>query len=301
MPVGLRTSGQAISHFLTIHNAPDLAGHRYVVPSIASPVGSSKSRSIAMIKQDRKIAVVTGGSRGLGRNTVVSLARRGVDTIFTYKSAQAEAEAVAAEIGEIGCRAVPLHLDIGSTNTFDAFVVQLSDMLCGLGAAQFDYLVNNAGISHHNSLEKTTEAELDAIYRVNFKGVFFLTQKLLPLMKDGGRIVNLSSGLARIIVPGSGPYGALKAAIEVLTRYQAKEFGPRRIAVNAVAPGAIQTDFSGGMVRDNPELNKQVADMTALGRAGVPDDVGPMIASLLSDDNRWINAQRIEVSGGMAI
>lgn len=253
------------------------------------------------MEQDRRIAVVTGGSRGLGRETVTSLARRGVDTVFTYKSARAEAGAVAAEVEAIGRRAVPLQLDVGEAGTFDAFIVHFRKALARLGATHFDYLVNNAGVSHHNSLEKTTEEELDTLYRVNFKGVFFLTQKLLPLIKDGGRVVNLSSGLARIIVPGSGPYGALKGAIEVLTRYQAKELGPRRIAVNAVAPGAIQTDFSGGMVRDNPQLNKQVADMTALGRAGVPDDIGPMIASLLSDDNRWVNAQRIEVSGGMAI
>lgn len=253
------------------------------------------------MERDRKIAVVTGGSRGLGRSTVLSLARRGVDSIFTYKSAFAEADAVAKDAEEIGRRAVPLQLDLAETTKFDNFVLRLREALGGLGATRFDYLVNNAGISHNNALDKTTEAELDTIYQVNFKGVFFLTQKLLPVIKDGGRIVNVSSGLARIIIPGSGPYGALKAAIEVLTRYQAKELGARGIAVNAVAPGAIQTDFSGGMVRDRPELNKQVADMTALGRAGVSDDIGPMIASLLSDENRWVNAQRIEVSGGMAI
>jgi len=253
------------------------------------------------ISPSNKIAIVTGGSRGLGRNTIVSLARRGVDAIFTYNSARAEADAVAAEVDAIGRKAVPLQLDIGDSSTFDAFVLQVREALKGFSATRFDYLVNNAGISHHNSLEKTTEEELDTLYRVNFKGVFFLTQKLLPLINDGGRIVNLSTGLTRIIVPGSGPYGALKAALEVLTRYEAKEFGARGIAVNAVAPGAIQTDFSGGMVRDNPELNKQVAAMTALGRAGVPDDIGPMIASLLSEENRWVNAQRIEVSGGMAI
>jgi NAD(P)-dependent dehydrogenase (short-subunit alcohol dehydrogenase family) len=250
---------------------------------------------------EARIAIVTGGSRGLGRNTVLSLARRGVSSIFTYNTGRSEAEQVVAQVAKAGSKAIALPLDMGQASTFDAFVEQVRATLAELGAEHFDYLVNNAGISHHNSIEKTTEEEMDLLYRVNFKGVFFLTQKLLPLIRDGGRIVNLSSGLARIIVPGSAPYGALKGAIEVLTRYQAKELGPRRITVNAVAPGAIQTDFSGGMVRDNPDLNNQVAEMTALGRAGVPDDIGPMIAALLSDNNRWVNAQRIEVSGGMAI
>lgn len=286
-------------HFLTNGNRSGCRGD-YILSHAVSKCGRRIIKEHAM-KQDRRIAIITGGSRGLGRNTAVSLARRRVVTIFTYKSARAEAERVAAEIAELGCTAIPLQLDVGDVGAFDVFVTQVHEALAGLGATHFDYLVNNAGISHHNSLEKTTEDELDTLYRVNFKGVFFLTQKLLPLIRDGGRIVNVSSGLARIIVPGSAAYGALKGAIEVLTRYQAKELGPRGIAVNAVAPGAIQTDFSGGMVRDNPTLNQQVADMTALGRAGVPDDVGPMIASLLSDDNRWINAQRIEVSGGMAI
>jgi len=147
----------------------------------------------------------------------------------------------------------------------------------------------------------TTEEQFDGIFNVHVKGVYFLTQKLLPLMNDGGRIVNVSSGLARVSMPGSSAYGAAKGAVEVMTRYMARELGPRRITANVVAPGAIQTDFSGGMVRDNPELNKRVADMTALGRPGVADDIGPMIASLLSDENRWVNGQRIEVSGGMLL
>ena len=177
----------------------------------------------------------------------------------------------------------------------------MEQALTELGAARFDYLVNNAGISHHNSIEKTTEEELDSLYNVHFKGVFFLTQKLLPLLNDGGRIVNVSSGLTRVTFPGSAPYASMKGAVEVLTRYLAKEYGARGIAVNTVAPGAIATDFSGGMVRDNPEINKQVAGVTALGRVGQPEDIGPMIAALLSDDNRWINGQRIEVSGGMML
>ena len=247
------------------------------------------------------IAIVTGGSRGLGRNTVLSLAQRGVDSIFTYHSNQAEADNVAARVGEAGRRAIPLRLDTGDTRGFDAFVQEVGKVLAALGRERFDYLVNNAGVSSHAAFDQTTEDELDRLYNIHFKGVFFLTQKLLPLINDGGRIVTLSTGLTRIITPGSAAYGSMKGAIEVLTRYLAKELGPRRIAVNTVAPGAIATDFSGGVVRDNPEVNKRIADMTALGRAGEPDDIGPMIASLLSQDNRWINAQRIEVSGGMAI
>ncbi len=249
----------------------------------------------------RRIAIVTGGSRGLGRNTVVNLARRGIDSIFTYHSNQAEAAAVIAAVEALGQKAVALQLDTGNVASFDAFVAKVRETLASLGADKFDYLVNNAGTSHHNAFEQTTEAELDGLFNVHFKGVFFLTQKLLPLIRDGGRIVNLSTGLTRITIPGSGAYAAMKGAVEVLTRYLAKELGARGIAVNTVAPGAIATDFSGGMVRDNPDLNRRVAEMTALGRVGEPDDIGPMIASLLAEDNRWVNAQRIEVSGGMAL
>jgi NAD(P)-dependent dehydrogenase (short-subunit alcohol dehydrogenase family) len=248
-----------------------------------------------------RVALVTGGSRGLGRSTVLSLARRGVHSIFTYNSNRAEADKVVALVGEAGAQAVALQLDTGKIPAFDDFVVRVRDALHRLSVQRFDYLVNNAGTSHHNAFEKTTEAELDALYNVHFKGVFFLTQKLLPLLNDGGRIVNLSSGLTRISIPGSASYASMKGAVEVLTRYLAKELGPRRIAVNTVAPGAIATDFSGGMVRDNPELNRRIASETALGRVGVPEDIGPMIAALLSDDDRWINAQRIEVSGGLAL
>jgi NAD(P)-dependent dehydrogenase (short-subunit alcohol dehydrogenase family) len=249
----------------------------------------------------KRIALVTGGSRGLGRSTVLSLARRGIDSIFTYNSNHEEAEKVVKLVAEEGRQAVALQLDTGKVSAFDPFVKDVGKALRDFGAQRFDYLVNNAGNSHHNAFDKTTEQELDSLYNVHFKGVFFLTQALLPLINDGGRIVTISSGLTRITIPGSASYASMKGAIEVLTRYLAKELGPRRIAVNTVAPGAIATDFSGGMVRDNPELNKRVKDMTALGRVGLPDDIGPMIASLLSEDNRWINAQRIEVSGGMSI
>ena len=248
-----------------------------------------------------KIAIVTGGSRGLGRNTVLSLAQRGVRSIFTYNSNRAEADKVVAAAGEAGSQASALQLDTGTVSAFDPFVQEVSKALGEMGAERFDYLVNNAGISHHAAFDKTTEEELDSLYHVHFKGVFFLTQKLLPLLNDGGRIVNVSSGLTRIALPGSSSYACMKGAVEVLTRYLAKELGPRGIAVNTVAPGAIATDFSGGMVRDNPAVNKMVSDMTALGRVGLPDDIGPMIASLLSEDNRWVNGQRIEVSGGMSL
>jgi NAD(P)-dependent dehydrogenase (short-subunit alcohol dehydrogenase family) len=248
-----------------------------------------------------KIAIVTGGSRGLGRNTVINLARRGVNSLFTYRSNQAEADKVVSLVAETGQKAIALPLDTGNVGTFDSFVAQVRNSLPELGAERFDFLVNNAGTSNHTPFEQTTEEELDGLYNVHFKGVFFLTQKLLPLINDGGRIVNISSGLTRVAFPGSGSYASMKGAVEVLTRYLAKELGPRRIAVNTVAPGAVATDFSGGMVRDNPEINRRVAEATALGRAGVPDDLGPMIASLLSEDNRWVNAQRIEVAGGMVI
>jgi NAD(P)-dependent dehydrogenase (short-subunit alcohol dehydrogenase family) len=204
-------------------------------------------------------------------------------------------------VAELGCKAVALQLDTGDVRTFDPFVQKVRQALVQLGVERFDYLVNNAGTSLHKAFDQTTEEELDQLYNVHFKGVFFLTQKLLPLINDGGRIVNISSALTRFTVPGIGAYASMKGAVEVLTRYLAKELGPRRIAVNTVAPGAIATDFSGGMVRDNPEMHQRVAEMTALGRVGLPDDIGPMIASLLSEDNRWINGQRIEVSGGMGL
>lgn len=256
---------------------------------------------IHLTQTNSQIAIVTGGSRGIGRSTVLSLANRGIDSIFTYNSNQEEAEKVVSLVRETGCKAIALQLDTGHVSAFDPFVQSVGRALKELKAERFDYLVNNAGISHHNAFEKTTEEELDKLYEVHFKGVFFLTQKLLPLINDGGRIVNISTGLTRFAVPESGAYASMKGAIEVLTRYMAKELGPRGIAVNTVAPGAIATDFSGGMVRDNPELNKHIAEMTALGRVGQPEDVGQAIASLLSDENRWVNAQRIELSGGMSI
>ncbi len=248
-----------------------------------------------------KVAIVTGGSRGLGRSTVLSLAERGVDSIFTYHSNQKEADNVVSLVSKAGQKAVALKLDTGKVADFATFVQNVRKVLAEWRVDRFDYLVNNAGTSHHAAIVDTTEADFDQLYNVHLKGVFFLTQKLLPIIQDGGRIVMISSGLARFAFPGSAPYACMKGAVEVLTRYFAKELGSRRISVNTVAPGAIETDFSGGMVRDNPELKKQIAGMTALGRPGLPEDIGPMVALLLADENRWINAQRIEVSGGTLI
>ena len=257
------------------------------------------SKTVGTVKD--KTAILTGGSRGIGRNTAVHLARRGVDIIFTYHSNQTESDSLIGEIEAMGRKATASRLDTGDVRSFDEFVVEVRKTLQSWGRERFDYLVNNAGNSLHVGFEQMTEIQFDEVVNVHFKGVYFLTQKLLPFMKDGGRIVNISSGLTRFALPGSSAYAAAKGAVEVLTRYLAKELGSRGITANVVAPGAIATDFSGGMVRDNPEINKRVAEMTALGRAGVPDDVGPMIAALLSDENRWVNGQRIEVSGGAAL
>jgi len=248
-----------------------------------------------------RIALITGGSRGLGRSTVEALARRGVSSIFTYNNNRAAADEVVAEAEQAGVRAAALQLDTGSTAAFPDFVVGLRKTLAGWGAEQFDFLVNNAGTSHHAPITDVTEEEFDALFRVHVKGVFFLTQAVLPLIADGGRIVNISSALTRVAYPGSTAYASMKGAVEVMTRYMAKELGERRITANVVAPGAVQTDFSGGVVRDNPDVNRRISEFTALGRPGLPDDIGPMIAALLSEDNRWVNAQRIEVSGGMVI
>ncbi len=246
------------------------------------------------------IALITGGSRGLGKNMALQLARRGTDVLLTYRSNRKEAEAVVAEIEKSGRRAVALQLDVGVATSFGPFVEQVRAALKNHWQREhFDFLVNNAGIGVHAAFAETTEAQFDELVNVHLKGPFFLTQTLLPLLADGGRIVNISSGLARFALPGYAAYGAMKGAIEVLTRYQAKELGRRGIAVNVVAPGAIETDFGGGAVRDNKQLNDFVASQTALGRVGQPDDIGGVVAMLLSPENRWINAQRIEASGGM--
>jgi len=249
-----------------------------------------------------KITLITGASRGLGRNTALSIARRGGDVVLTYQSRGEAAQAVVAEIQAMGRRAVAFQLDTGDIAGFGPFADRLRTTLGDTWQRDtFDHLVNNAGHGIYAPIAETTEAQFDDLVNVHFKGVYFLTQTLLPMIVDGGRIVNLSSGLTRMSFPGYAAYAAVKGAAEVLTRYMAKELGGRGIAVNTVAPGAIETDFGGGGVRDNAEINKLFAGMTALGRVGLPDDIGPMIASLLSEDNRWVNAQRIEVSGGQGI
>ena len=250
----------------------------------------------------RKIALITGGSRGLGRNAALHLAAQGVDVIVTYRSQAGEAAAVVAEAERLGARAAALPLDTGEVASFASFAAALRAVLHERWQREhFDFLVNNAGMGLHAGFAETTEAQFDALVNVHFKGVFFLTQTLLPLIADGGRILNVSSGLARFTLPGMSAYAAMKGAIEVLTRYLAKELGARKITANVIAPGAIETDFSGGMVRDNPQMNAAIAAQTALGRVGLPDDIGGAIAALLSEGTGWINGQRIEASGGVQL
>lgn len=248
----------------------------------------------------QRIALVTGGSRGLGKNAVLKLAAQGTDIIFTYNSQRDAALEVVAEIEQKGAKAVALQLNVSDVASFAAFTQQVTESLNQVwGRKTFDYLVNNAGIGLYASFAETSEALFDELMNIHFKGPFFLTQALLPLMENGGRILNVSTGLARFALPGYAAYASMKGAMEVLTRYQAKELGARGISVNSIAPGAIETDFGGGRVRDNDDLNKYVASQTALGRVGLPDDIGDAIAALLSDNLRWMTAQRIEVSGGM--
>jgi NAD(P)-dependent dehydrogenase (short-subunit alcohol dehydrogenase family) len=233
-----------------------------------------------------KIALVTGGSRGLGKSTILHLAKKGINGILTYHTRQDDARKVVAEVEQIGQKAVALQLDTGEIKGFEAFAGQVKKTLQEVWQRdRFDFLVNNAGIGLHTPFGQTTEDQFDQLMNIDLKGVFFLTQALSRLIADGGRIVNLSSGLARFSMPGFSVYAAMKGAIEVLTRYMALELGDRRITVNAVAPGAIETDFGGGMVRDNKEVNSFIASQTALGRVGLPDDIGGAIASLIGEES----------------
>lgn len=247
-----------------------------------------------------KLALITGASRGLGRSAALHLASQGVDIIGTYHSKATEAQAVADEIERLGARALMLQLDVGDSASFAGFAEQLRAALLECFSRQsIDFLVNNAGIGQTASFADTSEAQFDLLMNIHLKGPFFLTQTLLPLIADGGRILNLSSGLARFSLPGYAAYAAMKGGIEVLTRYQARELGARGISVNVLAPGAIETDFGGGAVRDNANLNAFVASNTALGRVGQADDIGLAVAALLGEGGRWITGQRIEASGGM--
>ncbi|MGB8516436.1 MAG: SDR family oxidoreductase [Gallionella sp.] len=251
---------------------------------------------------NNKIAIVTGGSRGLGKSMALSLAQKGVDVILTYNSKQAEADEVVRQIESHGQKSYALQLDVANSMSFADFARQVNAVLKEKwGRDSFDFLVNNAGSGIHASFAETTEEQFDQMMSIHLKGVFFLTQKLLPSIADKGRIINISSGLTRFAMPGYSAYATMKGAVETLSKYLAKELGARGITVNVVAPGAIETDFGGGMVRDNQQINSFIAAQTALGRVGLPDDIGGVVASLLSDDNRWVNAQRIEVSGGINI
>lgn len=248
----------------------------------------------------QRIALVTGGSRGLGKNAALKLAAKGTDILLTYHSSRQAALEVVAEIEQKGVKAAALALNVGDPSTFDDFASEVAQVLAQKwGRTTFDYLLNNSGIGLNVPFAETSEAQFDELMNIQFKGPFFLTQRLLPLLQDGGRILNVSSGLARFALPGYAAYAAMKGAMEVLTRYQAKELGGRGISVNIIAPGAIETDFGGGVVRDNAEVNRHIAAQTALGRVGLPDDIGDAIAALLSDELAWMNAQRVEVSGGM--
>ena len=248
------------------------------------------------------LTLITGAGRGLGRNTALSIACRGGDIVLTYRSNGTEAQSVVAEIAALGRKAVALRLDSADVSAFPAFVKMLTGVLRDIfGRDKLDAIVNNAGHGEYALIADTTEAQFDSLFDVHVKGPFFLVQALLPLLADGGRIVNIGTGLTRISYPGFSAYAAAKAASDMLTVYMARELGARGIAVNTVAPGAIETDFGGGLVRDNPDVNAQFAGMTAMGRVGVPDDIGPMIASRLGPENRWVTGPRLEVSGGQVI
>jgi len=255
-----------------------------------------------MNKSSIRIALVTGASRGLGCSEAIKLAEQGIHLIITYKDNESQAHEVVNQIEALGSRAVALRLDVADSKSFGAFAESVKRVLDDIWQReQFDYLVNNAGIGIMASFAETTEDQFDLLVNIHLKGTFFLTQKLLPLLKDSGRIINTSSGLARFTFPGYAAYAVMKGGIEVMTRYMAKELGSRGIIVNTIAPGAIETDFGGGMVRDNAQANAHLRDLTALGRVGLPDDVGGAVAALLAEGNNWVTGQRIEVSGGMVL
>jgi len=257
---------------------------------------------ISKMENKSKIALITGGSRGLGRDMALRIAEKGIDVIITYNSREEDAQNVVKLVQEKGRKAAALQLNTGDIKSFDVFFAQLKKVLTDtFNATGFDFLINNAGVGRNAPFAEVPEQMFDELMNIHFKGVYFLTQGALALMNDGGGIINISSGHTRVTIPRYSAYGSMKAAVEAVTRYWAAELAPRGIRSNVIAPGAIATDFSGGVVRDNPEVNKFVREMTALGRTGVPEDIGGVVAFLCTDDARWITAQRIEVSGGMRI
>ena len=253
-----------------------------------------------MENKNSKIALVTGGSRGLGKDMALNLAKKGLDVVLTFNSKKEEAEEVVSEIKKLGQKAVAIQLNVAEVSSFDLVFQNVGTALKNtFSTDKIDFLINNAGVGLHEGFSTTTISQFDDLVNIQFKGPFFLTQKALEVMNDEGGIVNISSGLTRFSFPGYSTYASMKGAMETLTKYQAKELGSRKIRVNIVAPGAIETDFGGGAVRDNEQLNQLVASLTALGRAGLPDDIGSVVAFLCTDDAKWVNGQRIEVSGGM--
>lgn len=255
-----------------------------------------------MTSTKNNIVLVTGGSRGLGKDMALQLAQKGFNVVLTYNSKKEEATAVVQEIQKLGRKAHALQLDVSANSNFNAFVTNLKGALQSeFNSSKIDALVNNAGVGVHASFTDTTPEQFDSMVNIHLKAPYFLTQKLLPVLNDGSSIVNISSGLARFSFAGYSAYGTMKGGVETLTKYLAKELGERRIRVNVVAPGAIETDFGGGAVRDNEDLNKMISSLTALGRVGLPDDIGGVVAFLCSDESKWVNAQRIEVAGGIFI
>lgn len=255
-----------------------------------------------MTSTKNKIILVTGGSRGLGKDMALQLAHKGFDVILTYHSKKEEATNVVNEIKALGRKASALQLDVAVSNNFDAFAAKLKTVLkTEFNSETINGVVNNAGVGVHTPFTDTTPEQFDNMVNIHLKAPYFLTQKLLPVLNDGSSIINISSGLARFSFAGYSAYGTMKGGVETLTKYLAKELGERKIRVNVVAPGAIETDFGGGFVRDNQDMNNMIASLTALGRVGLPDDIGSVVAFLCSDESKWVNAQRIEVAGGIFI
>ena len=248
-----------------------------------------------------KIALVTGGSRGLGRNMALSIAKKGLDIVLTYNNNKEKANEVIKEIESLGQKAIAIQLNVTDFEKFKEFFDVQHSIQSQFGADKIDYLINNAGIGIHTSFSETTEEQLDTLYNIQFKGTYLLTQNALKILNNGSGIINVSTGLTRFCLNGFSAYASMKGAIEIMTKYQAKELGERQIRANVIAPGAIETDFGGGVVRDNKDMNKFIASNTALGRVGLPDDIGSVVAFLCTEDAYWVNGQRIEISGGQSL